>query len=75
MKALKQELSNNLSVPIEDVDADKAVYTFVIDSPVAPEVRYWFMKEMKADVIIFDIMRNQNLFCLGQHAAEKSEYR
>ena len=73
--ALKAKLSNSLSIPKEDVDAEKAIYTFGIDSLVALEVRYWFMKEMKANIAIFDIMQNQSLLTLGQYAAGKSEYR
>lgn len=75
VEALKAKLSNSLSIPKEDVDAEKAIYAFGIDSLVALEVRYWFMKEMKANVAIFDIMQNQSLLALGQYAAGKSEYR
>lgn len=75
VEALKSKLSNSLSVPKEDIDAEKAIYSFGIDSLVALEVRYWFMKEMKANIPIFDIMQNQSLLALGQFAAGKSEYR
>ena len=75
VEALKSKLSNSLSVPKEDIDAEKAIYSFGIDSSVALEVRYWFMKEMKANIPIFDIMQNQSLLALGQVTAGKSEYR
>ena len=74
VEALKTKIASSLSVPKEDIDADKAIYTFGIDSLVALEVRYWFMKEMKADVAIFDIMQNRSLVALAQFAAGKSEY-
>ncbi|CAD6579781.1 MAG: hypothetical protein ASARMPRED_009250 [Alectoria sarmentosa] len=75
VEALKSKLSNSLSVPKEDIDAEKAIYSFGIDSLVALEVRYWYMKEMKANIPIFDIMQNQSLLAPGQFAAGKSDYR
>ena len=74
VEALRLKLSNSLLVPKEDIDPEKALFAFGIDSLVALEVRYWFMKEMKANISIFDIMQNRSLLALGQFAAGKSEY-
>lgn len=75
VQALKKKLAAGLSIPVEDVDEEKAIHSFGIDSLVALEVRYWFGKEMKADVTIFDIMQSQSVHALGRFAAGKSEYR
>lgn len=72
-QALVQKLSKALSMPIEDIDVQKPIHAFGVDSLVAFEVRYWFMKEMKADLAIFDIMSSRSLLALGQLAAGKSE--
>ena len=75
VQALTQRLAAGLSIPIEDIDVEKAIYSFGIDSLVALDVRNWFKKEIKADITIFDIMQSRNVLCLGRLAAEKSEYR
>ena len=43
-----------------------AVFTFGIDSLVALEVRYYFGEEIRADVRVWIVMRNQNLRDLGR---------
>ena len=75
VQALVRKLAAGLSIPIQDIDVDKAIYSFGIDSLVALEVRYWFSKELKADITIFDIMQSQSVLALGKFAAGKSAYR
>ena len=73
--ALRWKLAAGLSIPVEDIDVDKAIHGFGIDSLVALEVRYWFGKKMKADVTIFDIMQNGSVRRVGRIAARRSEWR
>lgn len=54
LKALTRKLSASLSVLITDVDPEKAIH---IDLLVALEVRFWFMKEIRANLRSLDIMR------------------
>lgn len=73
--ALKRKLAKDLRVPVADIDADKAVHALGVDSLVAVELRSWIVKEMRAEVTIFDIMQGQSLSVLGAVAAGKSGYR
>ena len=75
LEALKQRLAAGLSIPVEDIDVEKAIYNFGIDSLVALDIRNWFIKEIKADVTIFDIMQSRNVLALGKLTAEKSGHR
>lgn len=75
VRSLREKLAAGLSIPVADIDVEKAIYSFGIDSLVALELRYWFIKEMKADVTIFDIMQSQSVLALGAFAAEKSDFR
>ena len=75
VEALKLKLAKGLGIPIADIDIEKAIYSFGVDSLVALELRYWFAKEMRAEVSIFDIMQSQSVLALGQFAAGKSELR
>ncbi|KAI1140606.1 hypothetical protein F5Y05DRAFT_410453 [Hypoxylon sp. FL0543] len=74
VSALAQRLSRALSVPQEDIDINKPVHSYGVDSLVAVELRFWFANEMKADISVFNILANDNIKALGQLAAGKSEY-
>ena len=75
VQALREKLAAGLSIPVADIDVEKAIYSFGIDSLVALELRNWFIKEMKADVTILDIMQSQSVRTLGAFAAGKSDFR
>ena len=73
LQALKSKLAQSLSIPIEDIDENKPIFAFGIDSLVALEVRYWFQKTLKAQVSVFDIMQAKSLLGLAAVAAGQSE--
>ena len=73
--ALCHKLAANLSIPVQDVDPEKAIYSFGIDSLVALELRNWLLKEIRADLAIFEIMQSQSVFALGKSATGKSGFR
>ena len=73
LQALKLKLSHGLSMPVEDIDENKPIFAFGIDSLVALEVRYWFQKTFKAQVNVFDIMQAKSLLRLAGVAAGESE--
>lgn len=60
-------------IPIEDIDEQKPIFAFGIDSLVALEVRYWFQKSLKAQVSVFDIMQAKSLLGLAGVATVGSE--
>ncbi len=73
-EGLRKKLSKTLLMPEEDVDMQKPIHSYGVDSLVAVEMRYWMAKEMKADVSIFDIMGNGSLAALSLLIAEKSGF-
>ena len=74
LQALVQKLARAVSMPEADIDVDKPAYACGVDSLVAVEIRYWFMKEMKADVAVFNIVGGQSVANLSTLAAGRSEY-
>lgn len=60
-----------LCISEEDVDAQKPMHRFGVDSLVAVEVRYWLINSFKADVSIVKIMGNASLAELGAVIARK----
>lgn len=55
-QALMAKLSETLSILVEELDLNKQMHTYGVDSLVAVELRNWFAREWSADVAIFDIL-------------------
>lgn len=63
-----------LGMPVEDIDASKPMHSYGVDSLVAVEVRNWFLKEMKADVAVFDITGSGSISDLSVVVTGKSQF-
>lgn len=75
LEMLRRKLSKALSVPFEDLDPEKAMHHFGVDSLLAVELRNWFAKEWAADVAIFDIIGAPNLSAISVTIASRSGLR
>ena len=73
-QALIQRLSKLLSIPHEDIDVNKPMHRFGIDSLIAVETRRWFGQEMKADVTVIDILESPSVAALSSLVAGRSQY-
>ncbi|KAI8935085.1 hypothetical protein NX059_007680 [Plenodomus lindquistii] len=60
-QGLVEKLARSLSVPPESLDVEKPAFVLGVDSLIAVEVRYWFMKQLHVDVPVFTIMEKQSL--------------
>jgi hypothetical protein len=72
--ALVEKISKILAVAKEDIDENKPLNSYGVDSLIAIEVRNWFMKEAGADVAVFDIIGGASLRQLGYTVAAKSKW-
>ncbi|KAI8155693.1 Compactin diketide synthase [Colletotrichum sp. SAR 10_71] len=70
-QGLVQKLGKSLSVPAETLDVGKPAYVVGVDSLIAVEVRYWFMKRLNVEVPVFEILKNQSITELCQQVASK----
>ncbi|KAF6807058.1 KR domain-containing protein [Colletotrichum sojae] len=70
-QGLVQKLSKSLSVPVETIDAGKPAYVAGVDSLIAVEVRYWFMKQLQVEVPVFEILKNQSITELCRQVASR----
>ncbi|KAI8315598.1 Compactin diketide synthase [Colletotrichum sp. SAR11_59] len=70
-QGLVQKLGKSLSVPAETLDVGKPAYVVGVDSLIAVEVRYWFMKRLNVEVPVFEILKNQSITDLCQQVASK----
>lgn len=73
--ALVAKVAKALSISWEDIEAQKPLSAYGIDSLLAVELRNWFAKEWHADIPIFDIMGAPNMSALSVNVAGKSKYK
>lgn len=69
VQGLLQKLASSLSVPADNLDVRKPAYVLGVDSLIAVEVRYWFMKNLSTEVAVFNILKDQSLTLLCQSVA------
>ena len=67
------KLSKSMLCNPEDINTNKPLHSFGVDSLVAVEVRNWIFKELKSEVTVFDIMDPQPLTALCGKIAERSK--
>lgn len=60
-RGLIQKLSKSLSLPEADLDPSKPAFRLGVDSLIAVEVRYWFMKQLRVEVSVLNILKDQSL--------------
>ncbi len=70
--ALAHKLARALSISAEDVDVDKHLPAFGVDSLVAVELRNWIGKDFGADVAVFDLMGSTTVRDIGKLVASKA---
>ncbi|KAI9046007.1 polyketide synthase module [Aspergillus affinis] len=74
-QALTAKLSKALSIAMPDLDANKPLHQYGVDSLVAVELRSWFTKEIQADIAVFDILGSSTISSIGHLATSKSKLK
>ena len=74
-QGLAEKTSRILAIAAEDIDTSKPLNAYGVDSLVAVEIRNWVLKELGADIAIFDILGNTSLAGLSKTIWEKSSMR
>ena len=73
--ALMEKMSSAIAIPKEDMDMDRPLIQYGVDSLVAVEIRSWFAKKLEADIAVFDILGNSTFREIGWLAVGKSPYK
>lgn len=71
--AMAERLARLMMIPAADVDTNKPLSAYGVDSLVAVEVRNWIAKEMQVEISVFDIMANVPMRQLAGDLAGKSK--
>lgn len=72
MAALKEKLARTLRMPKEDVETQKPIHSYGVDSLVAIDLRCWMGREIKASLSVFEIMAEISLGQPSSLVAERS---
>ena len=72
-EAITAKLSKSLVIPKDDIHSDRPIAAYGIDSLVAVELRNWMLREIKADIPLFEILGNAPLLLLSRKVATKSK--
>ncbi|KAL5344841.1 hypothetical protein ACLOAV_010238 [Pseudogymnoascus australis] len=70
--ALRTYVAAAMTASPEDIDAEKPLYSFGIDSLKAIQVRNWVSKELKCEISVFDILSSTPVGQLASNLARKS---
>ena len=74
-EALLRKLSATLALSREELDADTPLHPYGVDSLVAVELRNWFIKEVHAELAIFDILGSATTRTASRLAAVKTRFK
>lgn len=72
--ALATKLARELMMAVEDIDLSKPVTAYGVDSLTAVEIRAWSLRELQADISIFDIVGNASIPSLSSVIVNNSKF-
>jgi hypothetical protein len=72
---LVKKISLAISKPMENIDTSRPLYEYGVDSLLALELRNWFLRELKADIAVFDIIGSTDFASLCDLAVTRSLYK
>ncbi|KAF3057128.1 Lovastatin diketide synthase LovF [Daldinia childiae] len=68
---LAMKVGTIFSMSRESFDLNQPLHNYGVDSLIAVELRNWFIKTLKVDLAVFEILGGATAMMLGQAAAEK----
>jgi acyl carrier protein len=56
-----EKLAKTIFRPVQEIDASQSLSDYGVDSLVAVELRYWFVRETKCEISVFDILGSRTI--------------
>ncbi|KAI6080113.1 hypothetical protein F4821DRAFT_87865 [Hypoxylon rubiginosum] len=72
IQALTQKLARSMAISSGDVELNKPLSSYGVDSLMAVELRNWISRDFQAAVTIFDIMGNMPISAIGDLVVAKT---
>ena len=73
VQSLAQKLARALSIKPEDIDIDKPLHVFGVDSLVAVELRNWMARDFAANIPVYEIMGGRTVGAIGELVTRMSQ--
>jgi hypothetical protein len=73
VSALVTKLSKSLAIPETELDTNKPLHAYGVDSLLGIELHNWFPKKLGLDMAVFEIMGATSISALSAIAAEKNK--
>jgi aryl carrier-like protein len=71
--ALQSKLAHVLGLRVEEVDADRPLHQYGMDSLIALEIQSWIRREVEAEIAIFEILSEATVCSLSEAIVAKSK--
>jgi hypothetical protein len=71
--ALVSRLAKALAISLEDINVARPMHSYGVDSLVAVEVRNWLIRELQAEISVFDILGTMPISALSVKIVETSK--
>jgi acyl carrier protein len=72
--ALVEKLTKALNISPGDIDLTKPIHSLGVDSLIAIELRTWILKQLDADVAVFEMMELSSMRALAGLIASRSGF-
>ncbi|KAL8653433.1 MAG: hypothetical protein Q9226_003851 [Calogaya cf. arnoldii] len=70
--AVAAKLAKAMMIGVDEIDVDRAVASYGVDSLVAAEMRNWCFRDLKADVSVFELLSGNAIAVLAEQIAGRS---
>lgn len=74
METLVTKVAKSLRTAVENIETTRALHTYGVDSLIAVELRNWILREVCAEVSLFDITSSVPISTLAEKVASKSQW-
>jgi acyl carrier protein len=72
--AVLAKMSVLLMMPVEDINSNKSMSTYGMDSLVAVEMRNWLVRELDVTLPVLELLANTSLMVLAGKIVQKSKF-
>ncbi|KAL8730919.1 MAG: hypothetical protein Q9181_004491 [Wetmoreana brouardii] len=66
------KLAKSMMIAIDEIDVNRPVSSYGVDSLVAAEMRNWCFRDLKADISVFELLSGNSISMLADQIANKS---
>jgi NADPH:quinone reductase-like Zn-dependent oxidoreductase/acyl carrier protein len=73
MNMMVEKVAKCLRTDVQNIETDKPLHSYGVDSLVAVELRNWVFREISAEMSLFDVMSSVPIATLAEKVASKSQ--